>query len=186
MISANQVKKGLAIKYRDDVFEIVDFAHVKPGKGAAFVKLKLKSMTTARVLEDSIRPEDKLDVLFMTEKKFEYLYGQGDTHVFMDLQSYDQVELDKAMVEDLLPYMKENMEVTARESEGKLYGISLPNSVELEVTETTPNFKGDTSGGGKPATLETGATINVPFFIKEGEIVRVDTRTGEYLGRSKE
>lgn len=186
MITANLVKKGLAIKYRNDVFEIVDFQHVKPGKGSAFVKMKLKSMTTQRVLEDTVRPEDKLDNLFMEEKKYEYLYSQGDTYVFMDLVTYNQIELEKSFVEHLIPYMKENMEVTAKESEGKLYGITLPNSVELKIVETSPNFKGDTSGGGKPATLETGAVINVPFFIKEDEIVRVDSRTGEYLGRSKE
>ena len=186
MITANQVKKGIALKYRGDVFEVVDFQHIKPGKGAAFVKLKLKSMNTGRVLEDSIRPEEKLDVLYMTEKKFEYLYAQGEGYVFMDLTTFDQIQLEKHIVEDIVPYLKENMEVTARESEGKLYGISLPNTVELTIVDTAPNFKGDTSGGGKPATLETGAVVSVPFFIKSGEVIRVDTRTGEYLGRAKE
>ena len=186
MITANQVKKGIALKYRGDVFEVVDFQHIKPGKGAAFVKLKLKSMTTGRVLEDSIRPEEKLDQLYMTEKKFEFLYAQGDGYVFMDLTTFDQMTLDKAIVSDIAPYLKENMEVTARESEGRLFGICLPNTVELAIVDMDPNFKGDTSGGGKPATLETGAVLSVPFFIKPGEVIRVDTRTGEYLGRSKE
>ena len=187
MITANNVRRGLAIQYRNDVFEITDFQHVKPGKGSAFVKMKLKSMTTDRTLEDSVRPEDKLEDLYMTEKEFEYLYSQGeDTYVFMDLTTYDQIEIEKAKVAHVLPYLKENMEVTAKENGGNLYGIHLPNSVELKVVETTPNFKGDTSGGGKPATLETGAVVNVPFFLQEGEIIRVDSRTGEYLGRAKE
>ena len=186
MISANQVRKGLAIKYRHDVFEIVDFQHVKPGKGSAFVKMKLKSMTTDRTLEDSVRPEDKLEDLFMEEKKFEYLYRQGQSYVFMDLTTYEQIELEKEQVAHVVPYLKENMEITTKESEGKLYGICLPNSVELAITETAPNFKGDTSGGGKPATLETGAVVNVPFFLDVGEVIRVDTRTNEYLGRAKE
>jgi elongation factor P len=186
MITANNVKRGLAIKYRDDVFEIVQFDHVKPGKGSAFVKLKLKSMTTDRVLEDTVRPEDKLEDMYMDEKKFEFLYSQGATYVFMDLVTYDQIELDKSALKSVVPYLKENMEVTAKESEGKLYNIHLPNSVVLAIKETTPNYKGDTSGGGKPATLETGAVVNVPFFLEEGEIIKVDSRTGEYLGRAKE
>jgi len=186
MITANNVKKGIALKYRNDVFEIVDFSHVKPGKGSAFVKLKLKSMTTDRTLEDTVRPEDKLEDLYMDEKKFEFLYSQLDKFVFMDLVTYDQVELEKDSIKNVLPYLKENMEVTAKESEGKLYNIHLPNSVELIIKETTPNYKGDTSGGGKPATLETGAVVNVPFFLEEGELIKVDSRTGEYLGRAKE
>jgi elongation factor P len=186
MITANLVKKGLAIKYRNDVFEIVDFNHVKPGKGSAFVRMKMKSMTTGRVLEDSVRPEDKLEDLYMEDKKLEYLYRSQDILVFMDLTTYEQLEMELAVVKHIVPYLKENMEVSARESEGKLYGIVLPNSVELKITETAPNFKGDTSGGGKPATLETGAVINVPFFMDIGEVVRVDTRTNEYLGRAKD
>jgi len=186
MITANLVKKGLAIKYRHDVYEIVDFQHVKPGKGSAFVKMKLKSMTTSRTLEDTVRPEDKLEDLYMEEKKFEYLYQQGLNYVFMDLTSYEQIELEKEKVEHIIPYLKDNMEVSARESEGVLYGLSLPNSVELKIVETAPNFKGDTSGGGKPATLETGAVVNVPFFLDVDELIRVDTRTNEYLGRAKD
>jgi elongation factor P len=186
MISANQVRKGLVIKHRNDVFEIVDFQHVKPGKGSAFVKMRLKSLTTERTLEETVRPEDKLEDLYMTDIQMEYLYRQGDGYVFMDLSTYEQSELPKEQVAHVLPYLKENMEVTARESEGKLYGISLPNSVELKIVETAPNFKGDTSGGGKPATLETGAVVNVPFFIAPDEVIKVDTRTNEYLGRAKE
>jgi elongation factor P len=186
MITANQVKKGLAIKYRHDVFEIIDFQHVKPGKGSAFVKIRIKSMTNGRTLEDSIRPEDKLEDLYMEDKKFEYLYRQADKLVFMDLSTFDQREIDAKAVENITPYLKENMEVSARESEGVLYGIVLPNSVDLKIVETAPNFKGDTSGGGKPATTETGAVVTVPFFMDVGEIIRVDTRTGEYLGRAKE
>jgi elongation factor P len=186
MISANQVRKGLALKYRNDVFEIVDFQHVKPGKGAAFVKLRLKSMTTERTLEESVRPEDKLEDLYMTDVKMEYLYRQGDGYVFMDLSTYEQTEIPEEQVSHILPYLKENMEVSARESEGKLYGLALPNSVELQIVETAPNFKGDTSGGGKPATLETGAVVTVPFFIAPDEVIKVDTRTNEYLGRAKE
>lgn len=186
MISANQVRKGLAIKYRNDVFEIVDFNHVKPGKGSAFVKMKLKSMTTGRTLEDSVRPEDKLEDLYMEDKKLEYLYRQVDTLIFMDLDTYEQLEIEASVIANVVPYLKENMEVTARESEGTLFGISLPNSVTLKITDTTPNFKGDTSGGGKPATLETGAVLNVPFFLDIGELIKVDTRTNEYLGRAKE
>ena len=186
MITANNVKKGISLRYRNDVFEIVDFNHVKPGKGSAFVKLKLKSMTTDRTLEDTIRPEDKLEDLYMDEKKFEFLYSQLDKYVFMDLVTYDQVELEKSYSKNIIPYLKENMEVTAKECEGKLYNIHLSNSVELYIKETTPNYKGDTSGGGKPATLETGAVVNVPFFLEEGELIKVDSRTGEYLGRAKE
>lgn len=186
MITANNVRKGLAIKYRNDTWEIVDFQHVKPGKGSAFVKMRLKSMTTGRTLEDSVRPEDKLEDLFMEEKKMEYLYRQGNEYVFMDLTTYEQTSIEAETIEHIVPYLKENMEVTSKSSEGTLYGISLPNTVDLEITETAPNFKGDTSGGGKPATLETGAVVTVPFFIGVGEVIRVDTRTNEYLGRAKE
>ena len=151
------------------------------------MKMKLKSMTTSRVLEDTVRPEDKLEDMYMEEKKFEFLYAQGtEVYIFMDLITYDQVEMSKASIEHIIPYLKENMEVTGRESEGKLYSVTLPNSVVLKVTDTTPNFKGDTSGGGKPATLETGATVNVPFFMDIGDLIKIDTRTGEYLGRAKE
>lgn len=186
MISANQIRKGIAIKYRDDMFEIVEFQHVKPGKGGAFVKMKLKSFTTGRVLEDTVRPEDKIEDVFLEDKPMEYLYNTGDKYVFMDLKTYEQVELDKVQVEHVIPYMKENMEVSARGAEGKLYSIALPNSVELQIVDTAPNHKGDTNTGGKPATLETGAVVQVPFFISNEEVIRVDTRTGEYLGRSKE
>lgn len=186
MITANLVKKGLCIKYRNDVFEIVDFNHVKPGKGSAFVRMKMKSMTTGRVLEDSVRPEDKLEDMWMEDKKLQYLYRQNDELIFMDLTTYEQLPIEAKVIENIIPYLKEEMEVSARESEGKLYGIVLPNSVELKIVETAPNFKGDTSGGGKPATLETGAVVNVPFFMDVGEVIRVDTRTNEYLGRAKD
>jgi len=186
MISANQIRKGLVIKHRFDVFEVTDFQHVKPGKGSAFVKMRIKSLTNGRTLEESIRPEDKLDDLYMNDIKMEYLYRQGDAYVFMDLKTFEQTELSKEVVAHIVPYLKENMEVTARESEGRFFGLSLPNSVELAIVETAPNFKGDTSGGGKPATLETGAVVTVPFFIAPGEVIRVDTRTNEYLGRAKE
>lgn len=185
MITANQVRKGIAVQYRGDVYEVVDFQHIKPGKGGAFVKLKLKSFTTQRVLEDTIRPEDKLEDMFLEEKKYQFLYKQGNTYVFMDQSTYNQIELDKAQVEHVLPYLIENMEVTAREGEGRLYDITLPKTVELKIVETVPNFKGDTNTGGKPAKLESGATVMVPFFVEQGELVRVDTRTGEYLGRAK-
>ncbi len=186
MITANLVKKGLTLDYRGDVFEIVDFQHVKPGKGGAFVKIKLKSLTNERVLEDTLRPEDKLEDLYMEEKRFEFLYVQMGKYVFMDLETFNQIELEKKAVEHILPYLKENMEVTGREGKGRLFSLTLPKSVELKVKETAPNYKGDTSGGGKPAVLETGATVIVPYFIAPDELIRVDTRTGDYLGRSKE
>lgn len=185
-ISANNVHRGLTIRYRDDLYEITNFDHVKPGKGSAFVKMRLKSLTTGRTLEDSVRPEDKLEDLFMEEVHMEYLYEQQGNYVFMDLASYEQVEFSKAQVEHVLPYLLENMEVRARENGGKYYGISLPKSVTLKVVSTAPNHKGDTNTGGKPAELQTGATVIVPFFIDVDDEIRVDTTTGEYLGRAKD
>ncbi|MBF0245790.1 MAG: elongation factor P, partial [Planctomycetes bacterium] len=141
MITANQVHKGLALRYRGEVYEVVDFQHVKPGKGGAFVKLKLKNMVTQRVLEDTIRPEDKLEDVFMEEKHFQYLYKQQDLYVFMDLETYDQIELNKATVDHILPYLLEQMEIRAKSTpEGQLFGISLPKSVELKIVDTAPDF----------------------------------------------
>jgi elongation factor P len=184
MISSNDFKTGLTIELDGEVFTVVDFMHVKPGKGAAFVRSKLKNVKTGQVLEKTFRAGEKMPRAHIERKQMQYLYSGGDLYYFMDTQTYEQIPIQADLLDEAVKFLKENMEVMVLFHEGSAIGIELPTFVELEVTETEPGFKGDTATGGtKPATMETGAVVQVPLFIEIGDILRIDTRTGEYLSR---
>ncbi|MFA5675876.1 MAG: elongation factor P [Christensenellales bacterium] len=185
MVSAGDFRKGLTVEIDGQVWIIVDFQHVKPGKGAAFVRTKMKNIMQGNVLEKSYNPSEKFPKAHVETKAMEYLYSDGELYYFMDNESYEQIPLNHNQVEDALNYIKENMPVTIRFFKGEAFSVDPPNFVELEVSETDPGFKGDTAtAGNKPAILETGAKIMVPLFINQGDIIRVDTRTGEYMERA--
>ncbi|MGI5875392.1 MAG: elongation factor P [Dethiobacteria bacterium] len=184
MISSNDFHTGLTIEMDGEIFTIVDFQHVKPGKGAAFVRSRLKNIRTGSITEKTFRAGEKVQKAIIERKEMEYLYNTGEEYIFMDTESYEQISLSTQQLGDGLNYLKENMKITVLIFRGETIGIELPNSVELRVAETEPGFKGDTAAGGsKPAKLETGLVVQVPFFINEGDILRIDTRTGEYLER---
>ncbi len=185
MVSAGDFKKGLTIEIDGQVWMIVDFQHVKPGKGAAFVRTKIKNVQTGSVLEKSYNPTEKFENAHIEKKEMEYLYSDGELYHFMDTETYEQLPLNLDKVEDALPYIKENMRVTMKFFKGEAFSVEPPNFVELQVAETEPGFKGDTAtAGNKPAIMETGAKIMVPLFINTGDMIRVDTRTGEYMERA--
>ncbi|MDK2836326.1 MAG: elongation factor [Thermosediminibacterales bacterium] len=184
MISTNDFKTGLTIELDGEVYMVVDFQHVKPGKGAAFVRSKLKNVKTGAVFEKTFRAGEKVPRAHVERKEMQYLYNSGDLYYFMDMETYEQIPLSNELIADSIKFLKENMQVTVMFYDGNAIGIELPNFVELEVIETEPGFKGDTATGGtKPATLETGAVVQVPLFINIGDILKIDTRTGEYISR---
>lgn len=184
MISTNDLRTGVTIEIDGEVFTVVDFQHVKPGKGAAFVRTKIKNIKTGQVFEKTFRAGEKLKRAMIERKNMQYLYSSGDTYYFMDTGTFEQIPIAEEIIGESIKYLKDNMEVMVLFYEGMTIGIELPTFVELEVTETEPGFKGDTaSGGDKPATLETGAVVQVPLFINKGDVIKVDTRTGEYLSR---
>ncbi|HHY42017.1 MAG TPA: elongation factor P [Thermoanaerobacterales bacterium] len=184
MISTNDLRTGVTVEIDGDVYMVVDFQHVKPGKGAAFVRTKIKNIKTGQVFERNFRAGEKLNRAMVERKTMQYLYSEGNVYYFMDTQTYEQIPLIEDQMGDAIKYLKENMEVMVMFYDGVSIGIELPTFVELEVTQTEPGFKGDTAtGGSKPATLETGLTVQVPLFINIGDVIRVDTRTGEYLSR---
>lgn len=185
MISAGDFKNGVTFEFEGNVYQVVEFQHVKPGKGAAFVRTKLKNVINGGVVEKTFRPTDKMPKAHIERRDMEYLYQDGDLFYFMDQETYEQIPLSSEQLGDALKFVKENMLVKILSYKGSVFGVEPPNFVELQVTETEPGFKGDTATGAtKPATLETGALINVPLFIEEGEMIRVDTRTGEYMERA--
>ena len=185
MISAGDFRKGITIDIDGQVYTIVDFQHVKPGKGAAFVRTKIKNAVTGSVLERTFSPSEKIARAHVETKEMQYLYNDGNLYYFMDVETYEQIPLNHEQVEDAITFIKENMNVTIKFFKGEAFSVEPPFFVELEVTETEPGFKGDTAtGGNKPATLETGALVNVPLFIEIGDMIRVDTRTGEYMERA--
>jgi len=182
-VSTADFKKGLRIVFDDQPYQIVDFQHVKPGKGGAFVRTKLKHMRQGRVIDNTFRSGEKVELVDFEEKHMQFLY-RDDRYHFMDLETYEQVSLSADEVGEAREYLKENTEVDVLYIDGSPTTVDLPNFVELAVARTDPGVRGDTAQGGtKPATLETGATIQVPLFLNEGDMVKVDTRTGEYLGR---
>ncbi len=184
MISAGEFRNGVTFELDGNVFQIVEFQHVKPGKGAAFVRTKLKNVITGGVVEKTFRPTEKMPKAHIERKDYEYLYSDGDLYYFMDQETYEQMPLNSSQLGDSLKFVKENMVVKVLSYKGSVFGVEPPTFVELEVTETEPGFKGDTSTGAtKPATLETGATIMVPLFVNQNDFIRVDTRTGEYMER---
>jgi len=183
-VTTAQFKNGMCIVHDGKRWVIVEFQHVKPGKGGAFVRTKLKELQSGRVVDYTFRAGEKFDDVRIETKKMQYLYNDGDTFYFMDTDSYEQVELDKDFVGDQAKWLKENDDVEIMTADGEYMGVEPPMFVELEVTETDPGFKGDTvQGGTKPATLETGAVIQVPMFINVGEKLKVDTRDGRYITR---
>ena len=185
MISAGDFRNGVTFEWEGNVYQIVEFQHVKPGKGAAFVRTKLKNVITGGVVEKTFRPTEKCEKAMIERKDMEYLYADGELYNFMDLESYETIPVTAAQVGDALKFVKENMVCKILSYKGSIFGIEPPTFVELQVTETEPGVKGDTATGAtKPAKLETGATLMVPLFINEGEMIRVDTRTGEYMERA--
>jgi elongation factor P len=186
VISTTDFRKGLKVEYKGDPYEIVDFQHVKMGRGGAIVKTKMKNLRTGGVVEETIRSGEKFPTPELEEKKMQYLYTQDGLYYFMDQESYEQIPLTTEQLGDAKLFLKENAEVKILNYKGSPLNVELPTFVELVIVKTDPGFKGDTaSGGGKPATLETGAVVRVPFHINEGDTVRVDTRTGAYIERVK-
>ena len=185
MITAGDFKKGITVEWEGGVWTIVDFQHVKPGKGAAFVRTKLKNVMTGAVVETSFNPTFKTSKAIIETKEMQYSYSDGTFYYFMDMETYEQLPLNHDQVEDALPYIKEETMVTIKFYKGSAFSVDAPNFVELEVTDTEPGFKGDTASNTyKPAKLETGYEIQVPLFINTGDKIRVDTRTGEYMSRA--
>lgn len=185
MISTSDFRTGLTIEIEGDVYQVVDFQHVKPGKGAAFVRSKIRNLRTGAVVERTFNPGDKLPKARVERKEVQYLYNDGKEYNFMNMETYDQFAMSAAELGDAVKYLKENMVISILTFNERSIGVDLPNIVELEVVETAPGIKGDTaSGGSKPATLETGATVNVPFFINIGDVLQIDTRTGHYIKRA--
>ncbi len=184
MISAGDFRNGVTIELEGNIFQIIEFQHVKPGKGAAFVRTKLKNIISGGVVEKTFRPTEKCPTAHIDRKDMQYLYNDGDLFYFMDTESYDQVAINKDAVGDSLKFVKENEMCKVCSHKGNVFAIEAPLFVELVVTETEPGFKGDTATGAtKPATVETGATVAVPLFVDQGETIKIDTRTGEYLSR---
>ena len=185
MITAGDFKKGITVEWEGGVWTIVDFQHVKPGKGAAFVRTKLKNVMTGAVVETSFNPTFKTSKAIIETKEMQYSYSDGTFYYFMDMETYEQLPLNHDQVEDALPYIKEETMVTIKFYKGSAFSVDAPNFVELEVTDTEPGFKGDTASNTyKPATVETGFTLQVPLFINNGDMIQIDTRTGEYLSRA--
>lgn len=184
MVSAGEFRKGMTIEIDGQVWVVVDFQHVKPGKGAAFVRTKIKNVVTGSVLERTFNPTEKFPKAHVERKEMQYLYTDGELYHFMDTETYEQLPLNFDKVEDALPYMTENMNVTIKFFKDEAFSVEPPNFVELTITETEPGFKGDTAtAGNKPAIMETGAKIMVPLFIDTGDKIRIDTRTGDYMER---
>ena len=185
MITAGDFRNGVTFESDGNILQIIEFQHVKPGKGAAFVRTKTRNVITGAVLERTYNPNDKYPTAFVERKDMQYLYADGDLYYFMDMETYEQLPIDSHKLGDSFAFVKENMEVKVLSYKGNVFGIEPPNFVELKVTQTDPGFKGDTATNAtKPATLETGAEIKVPLFIEEGEMIKIDTRTGEYMERA--
>ena len=184
MISAGEFKNGITIEVDGEIYVIIDFQHVKPGKGAAFVRSKLRGIINGGIVERTFRPSEKMPRAHIDRKDMQYLYSDGELFHFMDTDSYEQTAINASDIGDTLRYVKENEMVKILAHNGNVFGIEPPMFVELTITDTEPGFKGDTATGAtKPATVETGAVVQVPLFISSGEVIKIDTRTGEYLGR---
>jgi elongation factor P len=186
MISTNQFKNGTHIEVDGQVFRILEFQHVKPGKGQAFVRTKLRNVSSGAVLDKTFRAGEKVRPVRTETRKMQYLYESGDEAVLMDLRDYDQVSLERSLINDALDWMVPNDEVDVLFVDDRPADVQLPSAVEMTVSQTQPGVRGDTASGGgtKPATLESGVTVQVPLFVNEGDRVRVDTRTGEYVARA--
>ena len=185
MVTAGDFRNGVTFEMDGNVYSIIEFQHVKPGKGAAFVRTKIRNVISGAVTEKTFNPNDKYPTAFIERKDMEYLYNDGDLYYFMDQETYENIPINKSILSDNFKFVKENTVCKILSYKGNVFGVEPPTSVTLEVTKTDPGFKGDTATNAtKPAVLETGAEIKVPLFIEEGEMVIVDTRTGEYLSRA--
>ena len=186
MISAGEFRNGVTFDMDGKVMQVIEFQHVKPGKGAAFVRVKMKNVITGGVTETSFNPSAKYPTAFVERKKMEYSYNDGELYYFMDPETYELVPIEASVLDDSFAFVKENDTCTIMSYKGSVFGVEAPNFADLVVTATEPGFAGNTATNTlKPATLETGAQVKVPLFINEGDKIQVDTRTGEYLGRSK-
>ena len=186
MISAGDIRNGITFEMDGKVMQVIEFQHVKPGKGAAFVRVKMKNVITGGVTETSLNPSAKFPTAFIERKKMEYSYNDGDLYYFMDNETYELNPIGKDVLDDSFKFVKENDVCTIMSYKGNVFGVECPNFVDLVVTATEPGFAGNTATNTlKPATVETGAEVKVPLFINEGDKIQIDTRTGEYLGRSK-
>lgn len=184
MISAGDFRNGVTFEMDNSVYRVTDFQHVKPGKGAAFVRTKLKNVITGGSIEKTFNPTEKVEEAQVTIQEMQYLYNDGQSYTFMDTSSYEQIELVKEQIEDTLPYLKDNMNVKVLSFKGKIFGVEPPTFVDLEVTYTEPGIKGSTSTGTtKPCTVETDAIFYVPIFVEIGDVIKIDTRTGSYMER---
>ena len=184
MLSASEFRKGYTFEMEGQIYVIVDFQHVKPGKGAAFVRTKIRNIITGTVVERTFNPSDKFPKAHIERKIMQYLYDDGELYYFMDNESYEQIPLNRSQVEEAIMYLKPNDTAVIKFYKGEAFSVEAENFVELEVMYTEPGVKGDTaSGSTKPATLETGVVISVPLFVNTGDRIRVDTRTGEYMER---
>ena len=184
MISAGDFRNGVTIEVEGNIYQIIEFQHVEPGKGAAFVRTKLKNIKSGGVVEKTFRPTEKCPKAHIDRSEMQYLYNDGDLYYFMDTETFDQIALNQDAIGDALKFVKENEMVKICSHNGEVFAIEPPLFVELEITDTEPGFKGDTATGAtKPATVETGALVYVPLFVEQGEKIKIDTRTGEYLSR---
>lgn len=184
MIQAGDFRKGITFEMDGDVYQVIDFQHVKPGKGAAFVRTKIKSVMSGGSKEVTFNPTERFEKANIETKEMQYLYNDGELYYFMDVDTYEQLPLEFSAVEEAMQWLRENDNATIRFYQGNAFEVQAPNFVELEVTESEPGIKGDTSSGAtKPATVETGVTLNVPLFVNVGDRIKIDTRTGEYLSR---
>lgn len=185
MISAGDFRNGATFEMEGQVYSIIEFQHVKPGKGAAFVRTKLRNVISGAVVDHTFNPNEKYPTAYIDRKDMQYLYNDGDLYYFMDMESFEQIPINASALGDSFRFVKENMECKVLSYKGNVFGVEPPNFVELEIVQTDPGFKGDTATNAtKPAKLETGAEIKVPMFINEGETIRIDTRTGEYMERA--
>jgi elongation factor P len=184
MVSASDFRNGVTIEFEGNVYQIIEFQHVKPGKGAAFVRTKLKNIKSGGVVEKTFRPTEKVENAIIERKDMQYLYNDGDLYYFMDNETFDQVSLGKELIGDNLKFVKENDQCKLISHNGEVFAIEPPMFAELLITECEPGVKGDTATGAtKPCTVETGATLMVPLFVNQGDTIKIDTRTGEYLSR---
>ena len=185
MVAAGDFRNGVTIEYEGGVWQVVEFQHVKPGKGAAFVRTKLKNVMGDGVIETAFKPTDRFENAIIDRKDMQYLYNDGDFYYFMDNETYEQIALTKDQIEDNLKFVKENENCKVCSFKGHVFSVEPPLFVELEITDTEPGFKGNTATGAtKPATVETGATVAVPLFVEIGDKIKIDTITGEYLSRA--
>lgn len=185
MVTAGDFRNGVTFEMDGNVFQIIEFQHVKPGKGAAFVRTKIKNVISGAVVEKTFNPSDKFENAFVERRDMQYLYNDGNLYYFMDMETFEQTPINESTLSDNFKFVKENMVCKVASYKGNTFAVEPPLFVELEIIDTEPGFKGDTAQGAtKPATLETGAVIKVPLFINQNEVIRVDTRTGEYMERA--